>query len=310
MKSTNPNAPKRDIRIVGVPMDLGAGRRGVDMGPSAIRVAGLSAQLRQLGHTVKNEGNVEVPIPEAKAPGSGPKYQKEILKVCHSLAGQIEKIMDTGAFPIVLGGDHSIAMGTVTGISRHYKKKNQDFGLIYIDAHGDMNTPESSPSGNIHGMPLAVLLGMGPPELSQFDGFMPKVKKEKTALIGIRTLDPMEKKNIKDSGAHVFTMREIDERGISKIMRRALQVVCDGTAGFYVSFDLDSLDPEIAPGVGTPVRGGIDFREAHLLMEMISDTGKMIGLEIVELNPILDERNTTGELAVDLILSAFGQRIL
>lgn len=300
----------RDIRIVGVPMDLGAGRRGVDMGPSAIRVAGLSARLRELGYAVKNEGNLEVPIPEAKAPGSGPKYQKEILKVCQTLSQQVEKILDSGSFPIVLGGDHSIAMGTVTGMAQHFRKRNEDFGLIYIDAHGDMNTPESSPSGNVHGMPLAVLLGMGPQELTALAGFSPKVKKEKTALIGIRTLDKLEKENIRRSGSRVFTMREIDERGMSRIMRRALQVVCKDTAGFHVSFDLDALDPEIAPGVGTPVRGGIDLREAHLMMEMIADSGKMIGLEMVELNPILDHRNTTGELAVELILSAFGQRIL
>ena len=291
-------------------MDLGAGRRGVDMGPSALRFAGLSAGLRRLGNNVKYEGNISVPIPEAKTPGRGLKYRREIVKVCNSLAQRVEKIIDADAFPIVLGGDHSIAMGTVSGISNHYRKKNQDIGLIYIDAHGDMNTPETSPSGNIHGMPLAALLGLGPQELINIHGFSPKVKKENTALVGIRAIDPKEREVIKQSGIHAFTMREIDERGIGEVMREVLDIVNDGTAGFHLSFDLDGLDPEIAPGVGTPVRGGINFREAHTLMETIADNGRMVGLEMVELNPILDNHNTTGELAVDLILSSFGQSIL
>ena len=291
-------------------MDLGAGRRGVDMGPSAIRFAGLAAGLRRLGNNVNYEGNISVPIPEAKTPGRGLKFQREVVKVCNSLAQRVEKIIDASAFPIVLGGDHSIAIGTVSGISNHYRKKNQNIGLIYIDAHGDMNTPDTSPSGNIHGMPLAALLGIGPQELTGIHGFSPKVKKENTALIGIRAIDRKEREVIKQSGIHVFTMREIDERGIGDVMREVLDIVNDGTAGFHLSFDLDGLDPEIAPGVGTPVRGGINFREAHTLMEMIADDGRMVGLEMVELNPIIDNHNTTGELAVDLILSSFGQSIL
>ena len=291
-------------------MDLGAGRRGVDMGPSAIRFAGLSAGLRRLGNNVKYEGNISVPIPEAKTPGRGLKYHREVVKVCNSLAQRVEKIIDASAFPIVLGGDHSIAMGTVSGISNHYRKKNQNIGLVYVDAHGDMNTPDTSPSGNIHGMPLAALLGIGPQELTNIHGFSPKVRQENTALVGIRAIDRAEREVIKQSGIHVFTMREIDERGIGEVTREVLNVVNDGTAGFHLSFDLDGLDPEIAPGVGTPVRGGIDFREAHTLMEMVADNGRMVGLEMVELNPILDNRNTTGELAVDLILSAFGKSIL
>ena len=291
-------------------MDLGAGRRGVDMGPSAIRFAGLSAGLRRLGNNVKYEGNISVPIPESKTPGRGLKYHREVVKVCNSLAQRVEKIIDASAFPIVLGGDHSIAMGTVSGISNHYRKKNQNIGLVYVDAHGDMNTPDTSPSGNIHGMPLAALLGIGPQELTNIHGFSPKVRQENTALVGIRAIDRAEREVIKQSGIHVFTMREIDERGIGEVTREVLNVVNDGTAGFHLSFDLDGLDPEIAPGVGTPVRGGIDFREAHTLMEMVADNGRMVGLEMVELNPILDNRNTTGELAVDLILSAFGKSIL
>jgi len=291
-------------------MDLGAGRRGVDMGPSAIRFAGLSAGLRRLGNNVKYEGNISVPIPEAKPPGRGLKYHREVVKICNSLAQHVEKIVDANAFPIVLGGDHSIAMGTVGGISSHYRKKNQNIGLIYIDAHGDMNTPDTSPSGNIHGMPLAALLGIGPEELTHIHGFSPKVKKENTALIGIRAIDRKEREVIKQSGIHVFTMREIDERGISEVMREVLDIVNDETSGFHLSFDLDGLDPEIAPGVGTPVRGGINFREAHTLMEMIADDGRMVSLEMVELNPILDNHNTMGKLAVDLILSSFGQSIL
>ncbi len=299
-----------EVRIVGVPMDLGAGRRGVDMGPSAIRFAGLSAGLRSLGNNVKYEGNISVPIPESRTPGQGLKYYREIVKVCNALAQRVEKIIDADAFPIVLGGDHSIAMGTVSGISNHYRKKNQSVGLIYVDAHGDMNTPDTSPSGNIHGMPLAALLGIGPSELTNIHGFSPKIKKENTALIGIRAIDRKEREVIKQSGVRVFTMREIDERGIGEVMPEVLDIVSDGTAGFHLSFDLDGLDPEIAPGVGTPVRGGINFREAHTLMEMIADSHRMVGLEMVELNPILDNRNTTGELAVDLILSAVGQSIL
>jgi arginase len=300
----------REIRLIGVPMDLGAGRRGVDMGPSAMRLAGLEANLEALGHRVTDLGDVPVPIPEVRKPGPGPKYLKEILAACDKLARKVERILEERAVPIVLGGDHSIALGTATGLARHFRRKGRDFGLLYVDAHGDMNTPESSPSGNVHGMPLAAVLGLGSRDLVEFGGFSPKVKRERTALLGIRNVDDAERGLILKAGIAAYTMRDLDERGMPAVVREALAVVTSGTEGFHLSFDLDSLDPTIAPGTGTPVRGGIGYREAHLLMELVADTGHLVSMEIAELNPVLDDRNVTGQLAVDLILSAFGKRIL
>jgi arginase len=291
-------------------MDLGAGRRGVDMGPSALRLAGLESKLEALRHVVLDTGDITVPIPEVRKPGPGPKYLREIVGACAKLAKRVETILGAGGFPLVLGGDHSIALGTVTGIAQHFRRREQDFGLLYVDAHGDMNTSDSSESGNVHGMPLAALLGIGSKELVEFGGFSPKVRRDKTVLLGIRNVDPAEREIIVSSEIAVYTMRDIDERGMSAVMRDALGLVTSGTAGFHLSFDLDSLDPSIAPGTGTPVSGGIDFREAHLLMEMAADTGHLTSMEVAELNPILDARNGTGELAVDLILSALGKRIL
>jgi arginase len=301
----------RRIQIVGVPMDLGAGRRGVDMGPSAIRIAGVSQQLRALGYEVLDDGDVAVPSPEARDPGPDRcRYVNEIYHVCNRLRMRVARILDAGAVPVVLGGDHSIAMGTVSGIAEHHRARGEHVGLLWVDAHADMNTPESSPTGNVHGMPLAVLLGLGHERLVQIGGFWPKVRRENVCLIGIRNLDDTEKEIVRSSGVHAYTMREIDERGMQAVMADALQQVQGGTAGFHLSFDLDGMDPNDVPGVGTPVRGGIDWREANLLMEMAWDTRAMLGLEITELNPIMDVRNQSGTVAVDMIASAFGKSIL
>lgn len=303
--------PAKTVRIVGVPMDLGAGRRGVDMGPSAIRIAGVSQGLRQLGFHVEDDGDVGVPAPETRDPGNtNARYLEPIYHVCNRLRLRVRRSLEHDEIPIVLGGDHSIAIGTVAGIAEHFRNRQQKIGLIWVDAHADMNTPESSPSGNIHGMPLASLLGMGDPQLVQMGGFWPKVEPRHVCLIGIRDIDAVERENVKKSGIHAYTMRDVDERGMRAIMQESIGYATDGTAGFHVSFDLDGMDPRDVPGTGTPVKGGISWREANLLMEMVSDTGKMTSLEVAELNPILDVKNQSGEVAVDVILSAFGKRIL
>lgn len=301
----------KTVRLVGVPMDLGAGRRGVDMGPSAIRIAGVSQGLRQLGFHVEDDGDVGVPAPETRDPGNtNARYLEPIYHVCNRLRLRVRRSLEHGEIPIVLGGDHSIAIGTVAGVAEHFRNRQQKVGLIWVDAHADMNTPDSSPSGNIHGMPLASLLGMGDPQLVQMGGFWPKVEPRHVCLIGIRDIDAVERENVKKSGIHAYTMRDVDERGMRAIMQESIGYVTDGTEGFHVSFDLDGMDPRDVPGTGTPVKGGISWREANLLMEMVSDTGKMTSLEVAELNPILDVKNQSGEVAVDVILSAFGKRIL
>lgn len=310
MTATETNT-KKTLRLVGVPMDLGAGRRGVDMGPSAIRIAGVSESLRKLGYVVEDDGDVGVPAPETRAPGDEKaRYLEPIYHVCNRLRLRVRRALDQGDVPVVLGGDHSIAIGTMSGVSEHFHDKGESVGLIWVDAHGDMNTPESSPTGNIHGMPLATLLGIGHPRLVEMGGFSPKVKKEHVCLIGIRDIDDNERKIIRESGIHAYTMRDVDERGIGAIMAEAIGFATDGTSGFHMSFDLDGMDPRDVPGTGTPVKGGISWREANLLMEMASDTAKMVSLEVTELNPILDIKNQSGEVAVDVICSAFGKRIL
>lgn len=300
----------RHVRMIGVPMDLGADRRGVDMGPSAIRYAGIRSKILALGHEFSDAGDVSVPIPELRRPGKGAKYLREICRACERLLVKVEQCLKLGATPLVVGGDHSIAVGTMAGVAAHYRRKNEKVGLLWIDAHADMNTPETSPSGNVHGMPLSAVLGIGAPPFVNVGGFAPKVEPENVALIGIRDLDAAEREIVRKSGIHAYTMRDVDELGMSRVMREALSAVNDGTAGFHLSFDLDALDPEIAPGVGTPVRGGIGFREAHLLMELVSDSGRVLSLEATELNPILDTKNRTGELMVELLGSALGKRIL
>ncbi len=307
------NIQRRPIRILGVPMDLGASRRGTDMGPSALRNAGLGPALRELGYEVAREEDVFVPGMETRD-GSGEdasrRFKKEILHVCTRLAARVEKMLDEGGLPLVLGGDHSIGMGTVTGVAAHFRKREQEIGLIWFDAHADINTPDSSPSGNIHGMPLSHLLGMGDPELAGLGGFSGKVRPERVALVGIRDVDAGERELIKRTGVRTWTMRDIDEKGMARVSREVLDTVCNGTAGFHLSFDVDGLDPEVVPGVGTPVPGGVNFREAHLFLEVLADSGKMTSMEVVELNPLLDERNQGAINMKLLICSAFGKSIL
>jgi arginase len=301
----------KQIRVIGVPLDLGQSRRGVDMGPSAVRVAGLEARLEAIGHVVEDGGNVAVAIPEQKKEGAAhAKYLKEITATCTKSAELVLRTLEAGKVPLVLGGDHSVAAGTVAGVAEFYRKHNQRIGLIWIDAHSDINTPETSPSGNVHGMPLAAIMGLGPAELGNIFNFSPKIAPENCVLVGIRDVDSYEKENIRRAGVEVFTMRDIDERGMRSVMEEALRMAGRGTAGYHVSLDMDWIDPEDAPGVGTPVWGGATYREAHLAMEIIADHGRMLSLEIVEVNPVIDEHNQTADLAVELALSAFGKKIL
>jgi arginase len=304
--------PPRKIQVIGVPLDLGASRRGVDMGPSAVRVAGLEARLEALGHEVRDGGNISVAVAETKSVGNqSARYLKEITETCLRTAEMVEKSLKEGMTPVILGGDHSVAAGSVSGLANFYRQQNQKIGLIWIDAHADINTPETSPSGNVHGMPLAALLGLGPDSLTNLLGFAPKVQPENVVLIGVRDIDATEKENIKRAGvSEVYTMRDIDERGMRTVMEEALRAAGRGTAGYHVSLDMDWIDPEDAPGVGTPVRGGATYREAHLAMEIIADHGRMLALEVVEVNPVIDEHNQTAVLAVELISSAFGKKIL
>ena len=301
----------RQIRVIGVPLDLGQSPRGVDMGPAAVRVAGLEARLEAIGHKVEDAGNIAVAIPEQKKEGAASaKYLKEITATCTKAAELVLKTLEVGKVPMVLGGDHSIAAGTISGVAEFYRRQNQKIGLIWIDAHTDMNTPDSSPSGNVHGMPLAAIMGLPPLELGKIYDFSPKIQPENCVLVGIRDVDNYEKENIRKAGVEVFTMRDIDERGMRAVMEEALRMAGRGTAGYHVSLDMDWIDPEDAPGVGTPVWGGATYREAHLAMEIISDHGRMLSFEIVEVNPVIDERNQTADLAVELSLSAFGKKIL
>ncbi|HWZ44754.1 MAG TPA: arginase [Candidatus Saccharimonadales bacterium] len=305
------NIVPKKIRILGVPLDLGQSRRGVDMGPSAVRVAGLEARLEALGHVVEDGGNVIVAIAEQKKEGDPKaKYLKEITATCTKLAEMVFKTLEGGKFPLVLGGDHSVAAGTVAGVAEFYRRQNHKIGLIWIDAHADINTPETSPSGNVHGMPLAALVGLGLPDLGNIYNFSPKVHPENCVLVGVRDVDARERENIRSAGIEVYTMRDIDERGMRTVIEEALRVAGRGTAGYHISLDMDWIDPEDAPGVGTPVRGGASYREAHLAMEIIADHGRMTSFEIVEVNPVIDEHNRTADLAVELALSAFGKKIL
>ncbi len=299
------------IRILGVPLDLGQERRGVDMGPSAVRAAGLNAALRELGHQVEDSGNIHVKLAEEQHYGDRrAKYLKEIAETCRELAERVYHTLELGFFPLSLGGDHSIAVGTLAGVSKFYRHRGQTIGCLWIDAHADMNTPESSPSGNVHGMPFAAALGFGPEVLTNVFGDSPKVQAKNAVLIGARDLDAGERQQVRESGVHVFTMRDIDEQGMRAVMEKSIELATRGTGGFAVSLDMDVVDPDEAPGVGTPVPGGITFREAHLAMEIIADSKKMVSLEIVEVNPILDTHNRTAALAVGLASSALGKKIL
>lgn len=301
----------RPVHVIGVSLDLGGNRRGVDMGPSAFRIAGLGERLHSLGIQVTDAGDLVAPIPETKSFGDPHKrYIREIARVCERLYKTSHAALERGALPLVLGGDHSLASGSVAATADFVRREGKPLGLLWVDAHGDMNTPSSSSSGNVHGMPLASLLGPEPAELSRIGGFTPKVLPEHTVLIGIRNLDDHEKEIVRDARVHVFTMKDIDRNGIAAVTEKALAIAGDGTAGVHVSFDLDVCDPTIAPGVGTPVKGGLDYREAHMVMEIIADSGLLRALDLVEVNPILDDRNTTAILGVELALSALGQKII
>ena len=302
----------RNIAIIGAPQDLGQGRRGVDMGPSALRVAGIGRRLAAFGHNVEDRGNIPVVQPESITDPGSPEARNlaQIAEACEIVGHVTAQALQDGRTPLVLGGDHSIAAGSVSGVSKYYRGSGQSIGLIWIDAHADMNTPSTSPSGNVHGMPLAALVGPEPEELSGLFGFSPKVKPANMVLVGLRDVDELERINVRNSGVHTFTMRDIDERGMRAVMDQAIAFATEGTVGFHLSLDMDFVDPAIAPGVGTAVPGGGTYRETHLAMEMICDSGRMLSMDVVEVNPVLDTMNRTADLAVELVLSAMGKTIL
>lgn len=298
-----------EINIIGVPVDLGAGRRGVDMGPSALRIAGISGYLKALGYRVRDLGDMPVKIQERqRVVDHRAKYLPEIARVSQLLSRRVERVLMNGHFPLVLGGDHSISIGSISGISSSCSARRKRAGILWIDAHGDFNTPETSPSGNIHGMAAAVAAGIGPAGLE--GSRSPMVHPEDIVIVGVRKLDGGERKLITSLGVQVFTMEDIDRRAMPSIMEEALELLCRKVEHLHVSFDVDSVDPIYAPGVGTPARGGLSYREAHLMMEMIAETGRMASMDVVEVNPILDNGNRSAELAVELVHSAFGKRIL
>lgn len=298
---------KKIISVIGVPMDLGQTRRGVDMGPSAIRYGGLADRLTRLGYTVHDEGDIKVEIKERAFEGaSNLKNLAAVSEASECLAAKVEEIIGQNRFPLVLGGDHSIALGTLAGIA----KKHQNLGVIWYDAHGDLNTPDTSPSGNIHGMPLAASLGIGDPRLTNIGGYSPKVKPEHVVIIGARDLDHGERALIKKTGIKVYTMHEIDRLGMTTVMQETISYLKERTDYVHLSLDLDGLDPTEAPGVGTPVAGGITYRESHLAMEMLEEAKIITSAEFVEVNPILDEKNKTGDTAVALIASLLGETLL
>ena len=301
----------KPVHIIGVPLDLGGARRGVDMGPSAVRIAGIGEAIAQLGRQVIDKGNLPAPIAETEdALDRHKKYVEPIAAVCRSLHASCLASLEADAIPLVLGGDHSLAAGSVAASADWIRRINgKPLGLIWVDAHGDMNTPETTTSGNVHGMPLAALLGREPLELASI-GAVPSVLPQHTVLVGIRNLDENEKGQIRAAGVHVFTMKDIDRQGIATVAERAIELASAGNGGIHVSFDLDVCDPSIAPGVGTPVRGGLDYRESHMIMELVADSNQLIALDLVEVNPTLDNRNATAEFAAELALSALGKRIL
>lgn len=299
------------VHIIGVPLDLGGNRRGTDMGPSAFRIAGIREKLIAMGRTVVDKGDILTPIPEIKGPGDVHKrYVKDIARVCQRLYQTALASFEDGALPIVLGGDHSLSAGSVAAAAAFQARRGQKLGLIWVDAHGDMNRPDTSDSGNVHGMPLAALLGAEPAELARIGGDSPAIAAANTVLVGIRNLDEIEKRLVRESQVHVFTMKDIDRLGIAQVMEQALALAGDSTAGVHISFDMDVCDPAIAPGVGTPVKGGLDYREAHVVMEMVAESGRLTSLDLVEVNPTLDLRNQTAELGTELALSAMGKQIL
>jgi arginase len=297
---------RRDVALIGASLDLGAGRRGVDMGPSAIRYAGLATRIEQLGRRVFDWGNVEGAVAEATAMGSERvRFLTAIKQACERVAQLVERSVEEGLVPLVLGGDHSVALGTLGGLARAYGKG----GVLWIDAHGDLNRPETSPSGNVHGMPLAAALGLAGSDFNGDDWSLPAAAADRVVLVGVRSLDPAEVELIAEAGVQVYTMSDVDKLGIERVIRQSLAHIA-GPGFVHVSLDMDALDPDIAPGVGTPVRGGLSYREAHLALELVAESGLAASLEVVEVNPILDRENETAKLAVELVASALGARIL
>jgi arginase len=308
---TRPPGEGRRVSVIGVPLGFGAGLAGVDLGPAAMRVARLTKRIAQLGYEVRDLGDMRIEQPrEQTPPNEKARYIDEIAAACESLAAQVEQVLRAGELPVVLGGDHSIAAGSVAGVAAVARERGEQIGLIWFDAHADMNTPETTASGNVHGMPLAALLGYGARELTHIAGFAPKLDPKFCAHVGARDLDPPERELIKRLGLRFFTMREIDERGMSAVMDEAIEIARRAPAGYHVTLDVDALDPVVAPGSGTVVRGGLTYREAHLAMEKIADAGGMASLEVVEINTALDINNRTAELGVELILSGLGKTIL
>ena len=293
-------------------MDLGASRRGVDMGPFAVRYTDLRERLEALGHSVEDLGNVAVPFREDAERGAqrGARYLGAITSVCRDVAALTRTTLEQSRFPMLLGGDHSLAAGSIAGAAGFYAARDQRIGVIWIDAHADLNTPGSSRSGNVHGMPLAHLLGHGDSALANVAGIKPAVRAANVAIVGLRDADEAEREHLAKWKLRALTMRSIDERGVRSVMDEAITIASDETAGIWLSFDLDCIDPTAAPGVGTAVPGGMTFREAHLAMEMLADTGRLIGIDLVEVNPVLDEHNRTAGVGTDLLLSALGKRIL
>jgi arginase len=301
----------RTIHVHGAPLDLGGGRRGVDMGPSAVRIAGLSDRLGALGVAVIDKGDLPAPIAETRvARDPRKRYIREIAHVCRRLHQRVQQSLVDGALPLVLGGDHSIAAGSVAASADFAASKRRDLGVLWVDAHGDMNTPATTTSGNVHGMPLAALLGPEPAELARIRQRSRRLRPDRSVLIGLRNVDELEKRLIRQAGIHVFTMKDIDRHGIATVMKRALALAGKDTLGIHVSFDVDVCDPALAPGVGTPVKGGLNYREAHMVMEMIADSDRLLALDVVEVNPILDIQNQTAILATELVSSALGSRII
>ncbi len=303
----NEERSRRPLRIIGVPSDLGQGRRGVDMGPSAIRYAGLIERLRDLGYLVEDMGNIDVPTPESRTQGLEKlKYLDQVRAVCDELRVLVRDAIKSGYMPIILGGDHSLAIGSVAGSV----EASGQLGCIWFDAHGDMNTDKTTPSGNIHGMPLAASLGLGHPDLTELGGIKPKLRAENVVLVGARSIDQDERTLIRQSGMHVFTMPDVDEMGVSAVMRKAIEIATNGTQGVHLSVDLDALDPMYAPGVGTAVHGGFTYREGHLAMELLAASRCVTSVDFVEVNPILDSKNRTGKMAVELASSLLGLTIM
>jgi arginase len=305
-----------EVHIIGAPLDHGAGRRGVGMGPSALRIAGLRGAIEALGLGSEDRGDIVIPAPETRAPEhANAKYLSLITEACRALADEVRRSLERGAFPLVIGGDHSMAIGTISGIAAHMAAREgapalRRLGVLWFDAHADINTPETSRSGNIHGMPVACLLGRGPESLTGLGFSGPKLVGSKLVQIGLRDIDARERAMLADRGVHTYTMSDIDRLGMAAVMERSLEIVTKGTTDLHVSFDIDSLDPRVAPGTGTPSLGGLTYREAHLALEMIASSKRLTSMELAEVNPILDQANQTAELAVGLISSALGQRIL